>query len=74
MTKSTPITGLGKLALEFGGQTLSLRVLTSKAGYYLGTTDSEGAKFTRESREYWAKREEAQRALDRGEWTQRPAP
>lgn len=64
----------GKLAYECGGLALPLSVIHSQAGYYLGTTDDDGAKFTRESREYWAEREEAQRALDSGDWTQRLVP
>lgn len=64
---------IGFLAKEFGGKSLPLTVLKSGAGFYLGTTTEEGYPFTRESREYWAARHEADVALKRGDWTQRPA-
>lgn len=64
---------IGKLAKDFGGRSLTLAVLESGGGFYIGTTTPEGP-FTRESREYWPTNTEAQNALDTGQWTQRPEP
>ena len=60
----------GKLALEYCKVQLPLQVLRSAAGYYIGTFDDESGPCTRESVEYWAKREDAKEALDTGFWTQ----
>lgn len=61
---------LGFLA-QRAGQNLPLEICYSAAGFYLGTYNDQGP-YTRESQEYWPKREQAQRALDTGRWTQRP--
>ncbi|WP_247664572.1 hypothetical protein [Ideonella alba] len=60
---------LGLLA-QRSGQDLPLEICYSAAGFYLGTYNDEGP-YTRESQEYWPQREQAQRALDTGHWTQR---
>jgi len=60
---------LGKLAAQFGYR-LPLRVLSSAAGYYIGTAQDEGP-VTRESLEYFASREAADDAFAMGRWTQR---
>ncbi|MGM9489613.1 hypothetical protein [Ideonella sp. YS5] len=64
---STPRHGM--LAQRFG-QRLELQICYCAAGFYLGTYSADGP-FTRESREYWRTREQAQRALETGHWTQR---
>lgn len=63
----------GVLARAAGRQ-LELQVCKSAAGFYLGTYDHEGLPFTRESLEYWAKRERAEQALQKGLWTQKLQP
>lgn len=54
-------------------QTPTLEVLHSAAGHYIGTRDIEGP-VSRESAEYFRSSAAAQRALDRGGWTQLPTP
>ncbi|HFH4040256.1 TPA: hypothetical protein ACGJ0Q_002748 [Pseudomonas aeruginosa] len=63
----------GHLALIYAGKRLPLEVLHSAAGHYIGTRDIEGP-VSRESTEYFRSSAEAQRALDRGGWTQLPNP
>jgi hypothetical protein len=63
----------GWLAETFGKRQLPLEICVSEAGFYLGTRDEHGEPFSRES-DYWVTREEAERALLTGNWTQRPAP
>jgi hypothetical protein len=53
---------------------LPLEVCKSAAGFYLGTLDENGAPFSRESKQYWPTRREAERALTSRDWTQRPDP
>lgn len=60
---------LGWLAKQ-SGYRLPVRVLKSAAGYYIGTSDADGP-VTRESVQYWAKKEDADKALETGLWTQR---
>jgi hypothetical protein len=55
------------------GKAFALEVCKSAAGFYIGTRDEDGAPFTRESREYWQKRELAETALSKGLWTQKPS-
>jgi hypothetical protein len=62
--------GLGLLAECYGLKKLSLQVLHSAAGFYIGTFDDEGP-CTRESVEYYLTHEAAQLALDQDTWTQR---
>lgn len=59
----------GQLA-QASGQSLQVQVLQSAAGFYLGTT-VDGLPYTRESVEYWPAREDANVALENGDWTQR---
>jgi hypothetical protein len=54
------------------GKAFPLEVCKSAAGFYIGTLDEDGAPFTRESREYWAQRAQAETALTKGAWTQKP--
>jgi hypothetical protein len=64
---------IGQLAKESGFE-LKLEVLESGAGFYIGTFDynpSDYGPFSRESEEYFTSKEEAQRALEKGTWTQR---
>lgn len=65
----------GQLALVYGNKTLPLEVLRSGAGYYIGTFDHDAhCPFSRESAEYFPSREEAEHALQSGDWTQRTEP
>lgn len=48
-----------------------LKVLQSAAGYYIGTLDDEGFPGSRESVEYWTKKEDASTALKDGTWRPR---
>ncbi len=63
----------GALA-QAAGQQRELQVCKSAAGFYLGTFDDDGAPFTRESQEYWGRREKAEQALQSGKWTQKQQP
>lgn len=63
----------GILAKEYCNVKLPLQVLSSGAGFYIGTLDDEGP-VSRESLEYWATREAAQASLASGEWNQRDEP
>lgn len=60
----------GKLAKHFCRKELPLQVCKSYAGFYIGTMEHE-EPFTRESMEYFTTHEEAQHALDTGEWSQK---
>lgn len=64
----------GRLAAEFGKRRLPLEVCKSAAGFYLGTREENGAPFSRESKEYWPTRQEAERALTLRIWSQRRVP
>lgn len=66
-------TSFGQLALIYAGKRLPLEVLHSAAGHYIGTRDVEGS-VSRESAEYFRSLAAAQRALNRGAWTQLPNP
>lgn len=59
----------GKLALIHSGKHLPLEVLHAAGGHYIGTRDTAGP-VSRESREYFRSHAAAQRALDRGGWSQ----
>jgi hypothetical protein len=63
----------GVLAKKCSGKRLALEVCYSARGFYIGTCD-DGMPFSRESAEYWPKRELAQAALTDGHWTQRDQP
>ena len=63
----------GKLASNYCGKFLPLEVLQSAAGHHIGTSDPEGP-VSRESREYFRSYAAAQRALERGGWSQLATP
>ena len=65
--------GFGALAKQCSGKSLALEVCYSARGFYIGTCD-DSLPFSRESVEYWARRDEAQAALAAGRWTQREHP
>ncbi|MFC4250337.1 hypothetical protein [Sinimarinibacterium flocculans] len=65
----TPVRN-GVLALAYTGKCLPLQVLSSAAGYYIGTYDDAGP-VTRESVQYFPTHQAAQQALSTGAWTQR---
>lgn len=71
--RQTTVPSFGKLAKEYCGVRLPLQVCQSNAGHYIGTYDDEGP-CSRESAEYFQTQEEAQQALDSGDWTQRERP
>jgi hypothetical protein len=64
---------IGALA-EAAGKVFPLEVLKSGAGYYIGTLDTDGMPFSRESFEYWSQASDAETALQRGLWRQRREP
>lgn len=62
------------LAALQGGKITPLIVMRSRHGYYLGRAEvSTGypMPYSRESVEYFVRKEDAQHALDSGTWTQR---
>lgn len=62
------------LAALQGGKITPLIVMRSRHGYYLGRAEvSTGypMPYSRESVEYFARKEDAQQALDTSSWTQR---
>lgn len=63
----------GRLAAALGHRS-PLQVCKSRAGYYVGTLDAEGLPISRESEEYWQKRELAERALSTNSFTQKRSP
>ncbi|EMR0646294.1 hypothetical protein JJP89_08360 [Enterobacter hormaechei] len=63
----------GHLALIHCGKFLPLEVLHSAAGHYIGTRDTEGP-VSRESCQYFRSYAAAQRALERGGWSQLATP
>lgn len=63
----------GQLAPAYCGKFLPLEVLQSAAGHYIGTRDTKGP-VSRESREYFRSYAAAQRALERGGWSQLAIP
>ncbi|MBO9831205.1 hypothetical protein [Xanthomonas phaseoli] len=63
----------GQLALAYAGKLLPLQVLHSAAGHYIGTRDLDGP-VSRESNEYFRSEATAQRALERGGWSQMSHP
>lgn len=65
-----PVAQIASAAL---GRPVLLEICYSAAGFYLGTyVDAE--PYSRESVEYWRKREEAAAALASGRWTQKQQP
>ena len=63
----------GVLADRYCNLQLPLVVLQSQAGFYIGTHD-DGSPVSRESGEYFLTHDDAQRALESGNWTQRQEP
>ena len=64
----------GHLAKTFAGCELPLEVLSSAAGWYIGTLHPEDGPFSRESEEYFPDAQTAQDALASGAWSQRQNP
>ncbi len=60
----------GKLAANAGHTGCKLQVLSSRAGYYIGTSDPELGPISRESLEYFSTKSIAASALETGQWTQ----
>ena len=63
---------IGKLALLLTGKSLALQVQESERGFFLGTSDENGP-VSRESVEYWRKKQSAENALQGtpgSDWTQ----
>ena len=63
----------GVLATRAGFD-LPIRVLSSCAGYYIGTFSDTHGKISRESREYYPTQRLAEEAFRKGTWTQRRHP
>ena len=63
----------GRLAQSVGGRSLRNQVLSSAAGFYIGTLDDDGLPYSRES-PYFATAELAEAALASGSWDQRLSP
>ncbi|MDC9597828.1 hypothetical protein [Xenorhabdus anantnagensis] len=61
---------IGLLALQYCHKQLPLTVLQTRACFYIGTIEG-GVPYSRESMEYFARREQAEFALKQGRWTQR---
>ena len=65
----------GYLAKKYCGVELPLQVCRAPSGiFYIGTPGQHGEGFSRESIEYWRKRQDADRAFKFGLWTQKPEP
>ncbi len=63
----------GMLAKTYCGLELPLEVLSSAAGFYIGTQDRNEPS-SRESVEYWSTAQEATNALRSHHWTQKTNP
>ena len=63
----------GVLASRFGHE-LPVRVLSSNAGYYIGTFSESHGVVSRESVEYFPTQRAAEEAFRQGKWTQRNRP
>lgn len=63
----------GVLASRFGYD-LPVRVLSSNAGYYIGTFSETHGVVSRESKEYYPTQRAAEEAFRKGKWTQRLRP
>lgn len=72
MTTST-IQQTGQLAKKYCKLDLSLEVLKSNAGFYIGTSDN-GLPVSRESVEYFKTQQLAENALVTDSWTQKIEP
>ena len=62
----------GIIAARFGHD-LPVRILSSNAGYYIGTFSETHGPISRES-QYFDKRIDAEEAFRKGTWTQRRNP
>lgn len=60
---------IGQVAYAYGS-CLTVEVLENEEGFYIGTREDD-LPFSRESVESYPSRAEAERALNRGTWTQR---
>lgn len=56
------------------GFLLPIRVLSSRAGYYIGTFSDNHGQISRESNEYFPTQRLAEEAFRKGTWTQRRHP
>lgn len=63
----------GILAARFGYD-LPIRVLSSRAGYYIGTFSETHGPVSKESVEYYPTQRLAEEAFRKGIWTQRKHP
>jgi len=63
----------GVLAARAGFD-LPIRVLSSRAGYYVGTFSDTHGPVSRESQEYYPTQLQAEEAFRKGTWTQRRHP
>ena len=63
----------GKVARHLSDLELPLDICYCARGFYIGTF-CDAQPYTRESEEYWPRREMAAEALKTGAWTQRTAP
>ena len=63
----------GVLAARFGYD-LPIRVLSSRAGYYIGTFSDTLGHVSRESQQYYPTQQLAEEAFRKGTWTQRRNP
>jgi len=63
----------GKLAKSILGEEFKLRVLHSPAGFYIGTENQGGVTVSRGSEAYFQDEEQATKAIESGEWIQRPS-
>jgi hypothetical protein len=61
----------GMLAKRYCNKDLPLEICYSARGFYIGTCE-DGLPCSRESQEYWVRREQATKALESGDWTQKP--
>lgn len=64
----------GYLAKKYCGLDLPIKVLRSRAGYYIGTHKEDGTPVSRESDHYWLTKQEAEHALTFGHWIQKQTP
>ena len=63
----------GILAARFGYD-LPIRVLSSRAGYYIGTFSETHGVVSRKSQQYYPTQQLAEEAFRKGTWTQRRNP
>lgn len=71
-TVRLPKEAIGQVAHAYGA-CLRVEVLENADGFYIGTREGD-LPFSRESVEYYPSRGAAERALNRGTWTQRRLP